>query len=102
VTASGPARHPWLICQEQAGEVGVPDGNLLEEEYVAVFHVPPVGGGSSNLGHLLVAPRRHCGDFAGLDRLVPKALGADMARCSAALKKIGAERVRVTTILHGI
>jgi len=82
--------------------VDVPGGNLLEEDYVIVFHVPPASGGTSYLGHLLVTPRRHCPDFAGLHRPEAEAVGAAIATCSAALKEIGAERVYITTIGHDI
>jgi diadenosine tetraphosphate (Ap4A) HIT family hydrolase len=100
MTAPEPVRHAWLICQDQAGEGDAPGGNLLEEDYVVVFHVPPGGGGSSYVGHLLVTPRRHCSDFAGLDRLEAEAVGAAIATCSAALKKLG-KRFHITTIGHG-
>jgi diadenosine tetraphosphate (Ap4A) HIT family hydrolase len=96
------AADACLICQEQAGEVDVPGQDLLEEDYVIVFHVPPASGGTSYLGHLLVNPPSHRPAFAGLDRSEAEAMGAAIARCSSALEKIGAERVSTTTIGHGI
>ena len=65
------------------------------------FHLPPRGGGVY-LGHLLVTPRRHCPDFAALARTEAGAVGAAIADCSRALKKLGAERVYVATVGHGI
>ena len=63
--------------------------------------MPPLSG-SSYLGHLLVTPRRHCADFAGLERAEAEAVGAVIATCSAALKALGAERVYLATIGHGV
>jgi histidine triad (HIT) family protein len=87
------AADACLICREQAGEVDVPGGNLLEEDDVIVFHVPPASEGTSYLGHLLVTPRSHRPDFAGLDRSEAEAVGAAVARCSSALDEIGRARV---------
>ena len=75
---------------------------MLENERVVVFHVPPPAGETSYLGHLLVTPRRHCPDFAGLDRGEAEAVGVAIAVCSAALKAIGAERVYVATVGHSV
>ena len=80
----------------------MPGGNLLEGGLVIVFHTPPLSGGTSYLGHLLVTPRRHCPDFAGLERHEAEAVGAAIAAGSAALKALGAERVYVATIGHGV
>ena len=80
----------------------LPGGILLENERVVVFHVPPPAGETSYLGHLLVTPRRHCPDFAGLDRGEAEAIGVAIAVCSAALKAIGAERVYVATVGHSV
>ncbi|MGD0439339.1 MAG: HIT family protein [Acidimicrobiales bacterium] len=91
-----------IICQEQAGEVEVPGGYLLEDEDVVAFHVPPLSDRTCYLGHLLVTPRRHCPDFAGLDRHEAQAVGAAIATCSAALKRLGTERVYVATIGHRV
>ncbi|MGA2529181.1 MAG: HIT domain-containing protein [Acidimicrobiales bacterium] len=97
--APGPEAVACLVCQEQAGEVAVPGGNLLEDELVVAFHIPPVAG-RVYLGHLLVSPRRHCPDFAALERAEAGAVGAAIAVCSKALKDLGAERVYVATVGH--
>jgi histidine triad (HIT) family protein len=102
MTVAGARLDTCLICSEQAGEVDVPGGNLLDEEGVVVFHVPPAPAGTSYLGHLLVTPRRHCPDFAGLDRAEAEVVGAAIASYSAALKGLGAERVYVATVGHNI
>ena len=36
-----------VICQQQAGEVEVPGGYLLEDERVVAFHAPPSPEGTS-------------------------------------------------------
>jgi diadenosine tetraphosphate (Ap4A) HIT family hydrolase len=81
--------------------VDVPGGSLLEDGLVIVFHIPPQSG-TSYLGHLLVTPRRHCPDFAGLDPAEAEAVGAAIATCSRALKDLGAERVYVATVGHRV
>jgi hypothetical protein len=42
-------------------------GLLVEDEALVVFQVPPLSNDTSWLGHLVVKPRRHCADFAGLE-----------------------------------
>ena len=69
---------------------------------MVAFHAPAGSGGTAYLGHLLVTPRRHCPDFAGLDRREAEAVGAAMAICSAVLKKLGAGRVYVASIGHRV
>ncbi|MGA3214312.1 MAG: HIT domain-containing protein [Acidimicrobiales bacterium] len=96
------APKPCLVCQELAGDVEVPGGNLLDEEQVIVFHVPPLSEETVYLGHLLVTPRRHCPDFAELDRSGTAAVGVAIATCAAALKAVGAERVYVANVGHRI
>jgi diadenosine tetraphosphate (Ap4A) HIT family hydrolase len=69
---------------------------------VVVLHVPPQHDGLTYLGHLLVTPKRHVIDFAGLLDEEAAAMGIEIARWSAALKETGAERVYTATIGHEV
>lgn len=88
-----------LVCSEQSGEVPVPGGLLAEDDLAVVFHVPPRGD-VVFLGHLLVTPRRHVPDFAGLTADEAAAVGIAVSRWSGALKRLGAMRVYVATVGH--
>ena len=90
-----------LVCQEHRGEVAIPGGPLAVGEFAMAFHIPPIDGGIVYLGHLLVTPVRHVADFAGLEDAEAAAVGVQIQRWSAALKRIGAERVYVATVGHG-
>jgi histidine triad (HIT) family protein len=91
-----------LVCQEQRGEVEVPGGLLEASEYVVVFHVPPLEDDKTYPGHLLVTPRRHVADFAGLESSEAAEMGLQIQRFSAAVKHLGAPRVYVATIGHRV
>lgn len=99
--APGAGPQGCLVCQEHSGEVAVPGGHLLADDHVVAFHVPPLSG-PSYLGHLLVTSRRHCADFSGLERDEAASMGVAISICSAALKALGAERVYVATVGHGV
>jgi histidine triad (HIT) family protein len=89
-----------LVCQEIDGDVRVPGGPLESGALAMAVHVPPLGDGDVYLGHLLVVPRRHVADFAGLDDAEAAAIGVLLRRWSRALRAAGAERVYVATIGH--
>jgi diadenosine tetraphosphate (Ap4A) HIT family hydrolase len=89
-----------LVCRELSGQVQIPGGLLGHDDLVAAFHVPPRAE-VDFLGHLLVIPRRHVADFAGLNAEEAAAIGVGISRWSAALKRMGAMRVYVATIGHG-
>ena len=88
-----------LVCRELAGEGPLPGGLLAGDDLVAVFHTPPRPD-VVFLGHLLVTPRRHVSDFAGLSADEAAAIGVEISRWSAALTRVGAMRVYVATIGH--
>jgi diadenosine tetraphosphate (Ap4A) HIT family hydrolase len=89
-----------LVCREISGDIDVPGGPLQSGEFALAFHIPPLDGGDVYLGHVLVVPRRHVADFAGLDESEASEIGILMSRCSSALKHAGAENVYVATIGH--
>lgn len=89
-----------LVCREVAGDIIAPGGVLQSGDHSLGFHIPPLDSGDVYLGHLLVVPRRHVADFAGLDEAEASEIGTLMQRASLALKKSGAERVYVATIGH--
>lgn len=63
-----------LVCRELSGQVPLPGGLLAHDDLAAVFHVPPRAE-AVFLGHLLVIPRRHVADFAGLNAEEAAAIG---------------------------
>jgi histidine triad (HIT) family protein len=89
-----------LVCREGTGETPVPGGPLFADDLVVVFHVPPPRVDDVYLGYLMVTPRRHVADFAGLVRDEAAAVGVAISRWSAALTRVGAEKVYVATIGH--
>ena len=91
-----------LVCQENSGEVGVPGGFLHSDELTIVFHAPPVRSPDVYRGHLLVTSRRHAPDYAELRDDEARSVGREIARWSRALKGIGAERVYVAAVGHGV
>jgi histidine triad (HIT) family protein len=101
-TSSSGIEAACLVCQEQRGDVAVPGGLLEASELAIVFHVPPPEDARTYLGHLLVTPRRHVADFAGLESNEAAEIGVQIHRFSAALKQLGAARVYVATIGHGV
>lgn len=89
-----------LVCHEVSGQVPLPGGLLTHGDLVAALHLPPQAE-TVFLGHLMVIPRRHVADFAGLSAKETAAVGVGISRWSAALKRLGAMRVYVATIGHG-
>lgn len=94
------AQRDCLVCQEHLGEVVIPGGPLAATKLTMAFHIPPIDDGIVYLGHLLVTPFRHVADFAGLDDAESGEVGVQIQRWSAALKRVGAERVYIATIGH--
>jgi histidine triad (HIT) family protein len=91
-----------LVCREIAGDVEVPGGALHSSPHSLLVHIPPINGGDVFLGHLLVVPRRHVADFAGLDNTEAADVGVSIHLGSRALKGAGAENVYVATIGHSV
>jgi histidine triad (HIT) family protein len=89
-----------VVCQELSGTIEVPGGPLYSDDLVVTIHIPPLDGGDVFLGHLLVVPRRHVADFAGLTEEEAAGVGVQVSRWSLALKQSGAERVYVATVGH--
>jgi histidine triad (HIT) family protein len=89
-----------LVCREVSGDVDVPGGPLQSGDLALAFHIPPLDGADVYLGHLLVVPRRHVADFAGLDEGEASEIGVLMSWCTRALKSAGAENVYVATVGH--
>jgi histidine triad (HIT) family protein len=91
-----------LVCREIAGGIEVPGGALRSTALSLVSHIPPINGGDVYLGHLLVVPRRHVADFAGLDDAEAAEIGVSIHRGARALKRAGAVNVYVATIGHSL
>jgi diadenosine tetraphosphate (Ap4A) HIT family hydrolase len=89
-----------LVCQEVSGAISLPGGPLQSGDLSLVFHIPPLDKSDVYLGHLLVVPRRHVADFAGLEERESSEIGISIGRWSRALTRAGAERVYVATIGH--
>src|SRR5580704_13970605 len=89
-----------LVCREISGDVEVPGGALHSSRHSLLVHIPPLNGGDVFLGHLLVVPRRHVADFAGLDDIEAAEVGVSIQLGSRALKEAGAASVYVATIGH--
>jgi diadenosine tetraphosphate (Ap4A) HIT family hydrolase len=90
-----------LVCQEVRGVIPVPGGFLQSSGSSVALHVPPLDHRDVYLGHLLVMPRRHVPDFAGLEESEAAEIGVAISRWSRALATFGADRVYVATIGHG-
>jgi len=91
-----------LVCQENSGEVDVPGGLLHSGELTLAFHAPPFRTARVYQGHVLVTSRRHALDYADLDDDEASAVGRETARWCRALKGLGAERVYVAAVGHGV
>lgn len=91
-----------LVCREMSGGIAVPGGVLYANTHSLVIHIPPIEGRDVFLGHLLVVPRRHVADFAGLDDTEAAEIGVSTQRGSRALKRAGAVNVYITTIGHSV
>jgi diadenosine tetraphosphate (Ap4A) HIT family hydrolase len=91
-----------LVCDEISGGIAVPGGAVYSSLSSLVVHVPPINGGDVFLGHLLVVPRRHVADFAGLDDDEAADIGVSIHVGSRTLKDAGATSVYVATIGHSV
>jgi len=93
-----------LVCQEHRQEVPIPGAHLVSTEDVVAFHLPPWPPPAQDvyLGHLIVTSQRHAADFAELDDKESAAVGRWISLLSRSLKRLGAERVYVAAIGHGV
>ncbi len=91
-----------LVCQEISGEIVVPGELLHAGKLTVVFHVPPLNTDSVHLGYLMVSPRRHVEDFAGVTTEEAASVGVEISRWSKTLKDAGAERVYVAVVGHDV
>ena len=93
-----------LICQEHRLEVALPGDHLIVGDDVIAFHLPPWPPPAEDvyLGYLMVTPRRHVPDFGELTESESAAMGASISRLTRALKALGAERVYLAVIGHGV
>jgi histidine triad (HIT) family protein len=91
-----------LVCREISGDIEVPGGALHSSPHSLLLHIPPIQGDDVFLGHLLVVPRRHVADFAGLDDVEAAEVGVSLRLGSRALKGAGALNVYVATIGHSV
>lgn len=91
-----------LVCREHRLEVPLPGGLLVSTRDVVAFHLPPWPPTAADvyLGYLMVTPRRHVADFAGLTDDESAAIGQWITRLSRSLKAIGAERVYLAVVGH--
>lgn len=93
-----------LVCQEHRLEVALPGGHLVLSADVVAFHLPPWPPPAEDvyLGYLMVTPRRHVPGFAELADSESAAMGEWIGRLSRALKRLGAERVYLAVVGHGV
>ncbi len=91
-----------LVCEEVSGVVEVPGGFVRSGPLSVAFHVPSLNEVDVFFGHVLVVPKRHVADFAGLTQEEASEIGVAIMKCSNALKGIGAERVYVATVGHSL
>ena len=96
----GMTKTACVVCEEVSGVVEVPGGVLSSGHFSVAFHIPSLDGSDVFLGHVLVVPRRHVADFAGLNQDEAAEIGVAIAKCSSALKGTGAERVYIATVGH--
>jgi histidine triad (HIT) family protein len=93
-----------LVCQEQALQVPVPGDLLVSTDSVVAFHLPPWPPPAEDvyLGYLMITSRRHVPGFAELSDEESAEVGQWISRLSRALKALGAERVYVAVVGHGV
>ena len=93
-----------LVCREHRREVSVPGDHLVATDDVVAFHLPPWPPPAEDvyLGYLMVTSRRHVADFAGLTDREAAAIGQWITRLSRSLKALGAERVYLAVVGHGV
>ncbi|HEX3615914.1 MAG TPA: HIT family protein [Solirubrobacteraceae bacterium] len=89
------------VCRELNGDVDLPGGFLWECELAVGFHVPPLLEPEPQLGHLLIAPRRHADTWADLTQSEAAQIGVAAAKLGAALRQeTRAERLYSAVIGH--
>lgn len=93
-----------LVCQEHRLQVPLPGGQLVASPEVVAFHVPPWPPPARDvyLGYLMVTPRRHVPGFGDLSDEEGSEMGRWISRISRALTSIGAERVYLAVMGHGV
>ena len=93
-----------LVCQEHRLEVALPGDHLVATEDLVAFHLPPWPPPAEDvyLGYLMLTPRRHVAGFADLTEEESAAVGRCITRLSRALKTLGAERVYLAVVGHGV
>lgn len=93
-----------LVCREQRLDVPLPGDHLVATEDVVAFHLPPWPPPAKDvfLGYLMVTSRRHAPGFADLTDSESAAVGQWIGRLSRALESLGAERVYVAVVGHGV
>lgn len=91
-----------VVCDAITGAVTLPGGPLEVDEFVQVYHASSPDHASVYPGYLLVAPLRHADDFAALTPDEAASVGRAITRWSRALRDVGATRVYVAAIGHGV
>jgi histidine triad (HIT) family protein len=93
-----------LVCQEHRLEVALPGDHLVATHDVVGFHLPPWPPPSEDvyLGYLMLTPRRHVAGFDDLTDEESRVVGQWIARLTRALKAVGAERVYLAVVGHGV
>jgi histidine triad (HIT) family protein len=92
-----------LVCREVAGEIDLPGGFLIDEEYVLAFHVMPSDDSPRPyLGYLMVVTRRHAPGFEDLTEAEAGAVGVATSALARALRSEGATHVYVARIGTGV
>ena len=93
-----------LVCQEHSLQVPVPGDHLVSTEAIVAFHLPPWPPPAEDvfLGYLMVTSRRHVPGMADLSDDESAEIGTWISRLSRALRSLGAERVYVAVVGHGV
>ncbi len=93
-----------LVCREHTLDVPVPGGHLVADDHVVAFHLPPWPPPSDDvfLGYLMVTSRRHVPGFAQLEADEAASVGRTVRLLSKALEDLGAEKVYVLVVGHGV
>lgn len=93
-----------LVCREHRLDVPVPGDHLVATDEVVAFHMPPWPPPAEDvyLGHLLVTSRRHVMDFGDLTDHESAVAGQTISRLTRALRALGADRVYLAVIGHGV
>lgn len=89
------------VCREVSGQIGLPGGFLWNHELVVAFHVPPLLEPEPQLGHMLIAPRRHADTWADLSTEEASEIGVAASTLGHAIREAtGAERLYSAVIGH--